>query len=242
MKKRILSMLLAMTLVLSMAACSGGEKAESGSAAVNEVEEEQTYASESSEAAQGETKISEEDLGRWVKCSVSIPGDPSCTDSQIINAYFPKDYGVKNTANSPWGWKSMDYPDQIQAQLRGQSGYHEETVDALEDVFTVYEEEIIEDIVDLHNYTCKDFGLNIAETEIVEINGRQMCRYEGTVTFVDQDYQTKTETSNEKFLIGYATQAANGAYVWWFVLGWDKYADEISADAEHIAQTFVDVP
>ncbi len=60
--------------------------------------------------------------------------------------------------------------------------------------------------------TAYDYAFDITSQEMVEINGYQMCRYEGNLT-----YEFYRANYSNRY-VAYATEVADGAYVFWMLI------------------------
>ncbi len=70
--------------------------------------------------------------------------------------------------------------------------------------------------------TAYDYAFDITDQKLEEINGYQMCRYEGNLTYVYDhiDFHHR--------YVAYATEVADGAYVFWMLI--DESEDNSSFD------------
>lgn len=105
--------------------------------------------------------------------------------------------------------------DQSDDTLILMGGQHLEspTVSSLKDVLSTYISQPIDVLSKYRRVDWQNYAFNIENTEIVKINGYEMCKYVGNHT-----YTYNGDPSSMNF-VAYATQLkTNGAYVYWMVL------------------------
>ena len=88
---------------------------------------------------------------------------------------------------------------------------------------------IVESIDDNYASIYADFGMKMAEGELVDVNGINMNKHTGTLTY------TKEGTPVEKTAVAYVAPVSNGTYVIVVVCSLD--AEKAEADALFMAQT-----
>lgn len=100
--------------------------------------------------------------------------------------------------------------------------YEGDLPESIEDVFPVFFPQIIDIEEANQTATAYDYAFDITNQELVEINGYQMCRYEGNHT-----YEFNHENYSHRY-VAYATEVADGAYVFWMLI--DESEDNSSFD------------
>lgn len=101
------------------------------------------------------------------------------------------------------------------------------------DVLNAYKSQPIDVLSKYRRWGYDNFDFTVEKSEITEINGYTMCKYNGTHTF------TYEGTKGSMNFAAYATQLhTNGAYVYWIVIDESKdqsQSDKINDYAEKMA-------
>lgn len=204
--KKLFAMLLALTVLLSMAACGGGTPNTSETDPVSS----NTPDTQPTEAETGETTVQEENIQtvpeEWgSRDRFSTRCDGGVTDFYM---HFPV-IGGYTAATAMSVANQMDGTYVIlDGQLMGISP----EVDSVVEVFPAYFEQTIRIFENDYGSGYSDGDFMIDNSKMLEINGYEMCKVVGTHTFKYQQ-----EACSRKF-VAYATQLKdNGAYIYWLV-------------------------
>jgi len=198
MKKRVITILLAAVMAVSMVSCGKSEdtQADAGKGSTVEV---------SSQAGQEETKekkeeSSEEDLPNW-KGVGNYYGYSVCTDDDTCIAEVSINICYPSLKPPSGGWTYQKDPACVLVSGAGYNNEesHNNKVDRLEDTFETAKEWLTQDykVSEINNrYADADF---IAETEeLVTINGFSCCKYTGKFTYTYNPLKLDGEPTEER--------------------------------------------
>lgn len=113
--------------------------------------------------------------------------------------------------------------------------------DSVEDIYDAYVDRWEEATQDLrHDSEYSECEYIAEKSEITEINGFTMCRYEGTHTYKYTDFDTGEVTPYSCFFVAYGTQLSEGGFVYWIVFDDSKdqsLKDLVNSNAENMAKS-----
>ena len=229
LKKRV-SLLLSI-MMLSLSACGGeGGTAPSESSVASK---EATSVQESSEATKEvkqENSVEElgpllkqitfTDTGESVDVYLNFPIDYSKGRESL---YYHMTFDTENTEIIALVGYLSDYAYGTLAPELGITSY------TIENVLPAHTSMLTDSIDYNYGGSYSDFAMEIADGELVDVNGTEMCKHTGKLTY------TLDGTSVEKAVVGYAAPTSIDSYVFFVVCGPDEAV--IAEDAEYIAKT-----
>ena len=202
--KKLIAMLLALTLVLCLAACGSKTDApESG----KQPEKEETRAPVAEKPS-----ATEAPAGPWgVTDSFT-----AFANGKICNFYI----NLPELTAIPKGSGLMAYqPDGSFVVIDVQLMVDPIIVEGVDQVLPAYFKQTRVMMELYHGISYEHVAFEVTAQENVTVNGYEMCRYEGT-----HEYTMDGTAATNKF-VAYATQLkTNGAYIYWMVL--DETAEQ----------------
>lgn len=161
-----------------------------------------------------ETELDVNAWGVKYQCSVS--------DNEGNFMWYYINFPVSNGKDRAAGRIGYQDGDVLAIVSQRYSSYDGELPDNIEDIFPTFFPQVIDIQEANQTSTAYDYAFDITSQELVEINGYQMCRYEGNHT-----YEFNHENYSHRY-VAYATEVADGAYVFWMLI--DKSEDNSSFD------------
>ncbi|MBQ4536857.1 MAG: hypothetical protein II994_04470 [Lachnospiraceae bacterium] len=235
MKKKLLTYIGIGILAVGLAACGGKETAEPSSTSTTEqkvVEQTQENEVSDKEAKADVAEIKEEDLGPLLR-QLTFSAE---SESVEVFLNFPTNYAKgreslyyhmtfdhEDTETTALVGYLSDYAYSI---LLGELGISEYT---LENVLPAHTELFVDSID--YNYAGNhaDFAMEVSEGELVDVNGTEMCKHTGMLTYSFKG------VSVEHSVVGYTVPTSIDSYVFFIVCSPD--AEKAEKDAYFIAQT-----
>jgi hypothetical protein len=222
-----MALLTGLILLMSLTACGT-----SASSSTEENAVEESIASEAPENQESEKEIVEEsqtvddDWGVWESQTATNDGG----ENEDVYIKFPDLAGVSYGAGK------------VATQLTqttvvfGRQWEESSSVTSVDEVFLAYQDDASYSIKKYRdNWDYDNFQFEITSQEHTEINGYQMCRYEGIHSYTDDGELVEMQ------YVAYAAQLkGNGAYVYWVVIDESEdqsLGDLISENAEKMAWT-----
>lgn len=114
--------------------------------------------------------------------------------------------------------------------------------DSVKDIASSFAERWEKGIESLrHDSAYSNFNFKVHKSEMVEVNGKSMCRYEGTHTYDLTDFKTGKVNSFSCYFVAYGTEHSGGGYVYWVVMddSASQYlSSQVKSNADNMAKSF----
>ncbi|MBQ4536369.1 MAG: hypothetical protein II994_01975 [Lachnospiraceae bacterium] len=213
MKKKMVLMLMACVMTVSLVSC--GQNPENSG--VNDGMNQEQNGTDKNDGESVE-------LGTLISRICQSTEEEFNSQEYYVN--LPSNYGYENYL-SPFAQSfALDTDESI---ILAQQYDTFTPVSGVEEVFTTYCAEVVEALNDNGHRNAANFF--VGSTENVEINGLSMCKHKGICQYYDAD----NNVCEEKF-VAYAAPTSNGSYGFFIVMGTN--GAQVEADALYVATTY----
>lgn len=221
MKK--MSLFLVITLIMMTFVSCGNNKNNSVNSSVSEVLKNDVVESESESGV------------KYNPTTITLSSYNKDNSSQYFNIDFPTDEGREIRYGR--GSAALDGTRVICGRTIINETIECESIKDIYNTFVGRWEESAQSMRDSAYSDCKFVA---EKSEMTEINGFSMCRYEGTHTYKFTDFDTGEVTPYSCYFVAYGTQLSEGGFVYWIVI--DDSKDQslkslVNSNAENMAKS-----
>lgn len=228
--KKLIAMILALVMMLTMAACAG-EKTPATQPTVTGDSTQPTTGDTTPSSSQGESAETEDPL-EW-----GVMERGSAESEESIGVYainFPYLTGVSE------GYALIaEQPDGTGALISGQNMDSPEINSAAE-LFPAYFDQLQYTFEEYYGLRSSNYALSLENTDSTTIGDHEMYIFTGTIAF-DYDWQGEVNRREFQFVSYATTMKTNGAYAYWVVYDYSEDQSNGELIAEHalnMAKTF----